>query len=87
MGGDEFIVLINENKREVLEAYIKSLHDKINVYNERGDRPYHIKFSYGMTIFSNAYNSIYELIEHSDKLMYEDKKMTGHELTYKKKHG
>lgn len=72
-GGDEFIVLINENQTEVLEQYIKILIDKINAYNERTDMSYRIKFSYGLTIFNNAYNSIDELIHHSDKLMYEKK--------------
>ena len=74
MGGDEFIVLIHENQREIVEKYIKKLIDRINAYNERSDLSYHIKFSYGMTIFNNTYNSIYELIQHSDKLMYEEKK-------------
>ena len=27
-----------------------------------------------MAIFDNAYNEVYELIQHSDKLMYEEKK-------------
>lgn len=74
LGGDEFIVLLNENQREILETYIQTLNNKINEYNERNDRPYRIKFSYGMSIFNSTYNSIYELIQHSDKLMYEDKK-------------
>jgi diguanylate cyclase (GGDEF)-like protein len=73
MGGDEFIVLLNENQKEVLEKYIKTLVDKINAYNEISKKPYRIKFSYGMAIFSNGYKSIDELIQHSDKLMYEEK--------------
>ncbi len=35
--------------------------------------PYRIKFSYGMAIFSNAYNSIDERIQYSDKLIYKEK--------------
>lgn len=74
LGGDEFIVLINENRKEVLEKYIKTLIDKINAYNEISDMAFRIKFSYGMAIFSNAYKSIDELMQHSDKLMYEEKR-------------
>lgn len=74
LGGDEFIVLINENQREILEEYINSLTSKINVYNESSNMPYRIKFSYGMAIFNSTYNNIYDLLQHSDKLMYEDKK-------------
>lgn len=73
MGGDEFIVLINENQREILERYMKILDYNINAYNESSDKPYHIKFSYGITIFNNQYCNIYELIQHSDKIMYEEK--------------
>lgn len=74
LGGDEFIVLINENRREVVDNYIRTLAININKYNENNDMPYRIKFSYGMLIFNNTYKSIYELIQHSDKLMYEEKK-------------
>jgi len=74
LGGDEFIVLMAEDQREIIEKYIKTLENNINAYNESNDRPYRIQYSYGMTIFNNTYNEIYELIQHSDKLMYEEKK-------------
>lgn len=73
LGGDEFIVLINENRREIVEKYIETLRNNINTYNEASNMPYHIKFSHGMAIFNNTYNNIHELIQHSDKLMYEEK--------------
>lgn len=73
LGGDEFIVLINENRKDVIDKHIKILIDKINAYNAKNEMPYHIKFSYGMTTFNEMYNSIDELIHHSDKLMYEEK--------------
>lgn len=73
LGGDEFIVLVNENRRAVVEKYIATLKNNINTYNETSSMPYHIKFSYGMAIFNNTYNNIHELIQHSDKLMYEEK--------------
>ncbi len=74
LGGDEFIVLINDNQREIVENYIKTLDNNINAYNEGSGMPYRIKFSYGMTIYNNTYSNIYEVIQHSDKLMYEEKK-------------
>lgn len=74
LGGDEFIVLVNENRREIVEKYIETLKDNIDTYNKINDRPYHVKFSYGMAIFNNTYNNIHELIQHSDKLMYEEKR-------------
>ena len=74
LGGDEFIVLLHENQGEIIEKYIKTLEKNINAYNESNDMPYRIQYSYGMAIFDNAYNEVYELIQHSDKLMYEEKK-------------
>jgi len=73
MGGDEFIVLLNENDREVVETYIKILIDKVNAYNESGNLSYRIEFSYGITIYNNNYNDIQEAIQLCDKLMYEQK--------------
>ena len=74
IGGDEFIVLINENQKDVVEKYIKILIDRIDDYNAGSGKPYSIRFSYGMTIFNDRYTSIDELIHHSDKLMYEKKR-------------
>ena len=73
LGGDEFIVLVNENRREIVEKYIETLKNNIDTYNKISNSPYQIKFSYGMAIFNNTYNNIHELIQHSDKLMYEEK--------------
>ena len=73
LGGDEFLVLITENRKEVLDQYIKNLIDRIEAYNQSNGKSYQIKFSHGLTIFNDAYSSIDELIRHSDKLMYEEK--------------
>lgn len=73
VGGDEFVVLISENNKKILENYIKILTGKINAYNEKSDMPYRISFSYGMTIYDDKYNNVHELVQHSDKLMYEEK--------------
>ncbi|MDU2063275.1 MAG: GGDEF domain-containing protein [Sporomusaceae bacterium] len=72
-GGDEFIILINENRPEFLNRYIEMLNNHMNAYNVSSNKPYDIKYSYGMAIFDNTYNTIHELIEYSDKLMYEAK--------------
>lgn len=72
-GGDEFVILLNENRKEVIEKHLATFIDKIAEYNERSAMPYRINFSYGMTIFDNTYQSINELIQHSDQLMYQAK--------------
>ncbi|WP_319403966.1 diguanylate cyclase domain-containing protein [uncultured Anaeromusa sp.] len=73
LGGDEFIVLVNENRKEIVETYIKSLKSSIKAYNENSGMPYQIKFSYGMAIFNSSYKDVHELVRYSDKLMYQEK--------------
>ena len=73
LGGDEFVVLIYENQKKVVEAYLKALIDQVNDYNERGELPFPIHFSYGMTIFNKTYQNLQELVRHSDRLMYQEK--------------
>lgn len=79
LGGDEFIVLVNENRREVVEKYIETLKNNIDTYNKASNLPYHIKFSYGIAIFNSSYSNIHEIIQQSDKLMYEEKNKTKRE--------
>ena len=75
VGGDEFIIFLHDNKKEIIEKYINDLTARVNAYNENNPLPYHVKFSYGLTIYNNNdYTNVYELIQHSDKLMYEEKK-------------
>ena len=73
LGGDEFIVLVNENRREVVETYIETLKGNMKAYNKNSGMPYQIKFSYGMAIFNSSYKDVHELVRYSDKLMYQEK--------------
>jgi diguanylate cyclase (GGDEF)-like protein len=73
LGGDEFILLLQERRRERLEKYVKSLNDKIDEYNQNNNMSYHIQFSCGIAIFDDSYDNIYEFMQSSDKLMYEEK--------------
>lgn len=73
LGGDEFLVLLEEQQREKVEAYIQNLTQLVEKYNNKGEKPYRLKFSYGMSCYTDAYESIYQLFEHTDKLMYEQK--------------
>ena len=73
LGGDEFIVLLREKRKNIVERCIASLKDKINAYNATGDAHYCIQFSYGIAVYDNSFHDINEFIHHSDKLMYEEK--------------
>ena len=73
VGGDEFMVLMREDRKEKVEQYIRTLIDRISVFNANNILPYRINFSYGLTVFDNTYNTVDEMIQHSDRRMYEDK--------------
>lgn len=73
LGGDEFVILIEEQQKEKVGAYIEDLNQHVKEYNNRGEKPYKLRFSYGMARYTNAYESVYQLLEYADQLMYEQK--------------
>jgi len=82
MGGDEFVVWIRDNNPAIIRQHMSALTDKVKTYNEKMGQPYRVSFSYGMTVLNEQYNDLQELVQHSDKLMYEEKqKKQIHSLT------
>jgi diguanylate cyclase (GGDEF)-like protein len=73
VGGDEFIVWIRENNPAIIAQYMATLADRVKTSNENMGRPYRVGFSYGMTVLNAQHNDLQELVQHSDKLMYEEK--------------
>jgi len=74
MGGDEFLILLECERQETVETYIQNLNENTEAYNKTGEKPYELKFSYGMACYRNANESIHDLLKCADKLMYEQKK-------------
>jgi diguanylate cyclase (GGDEF)-like protein len=75
LGGDEFIIVLEEQKREKVSAYMQDLAQHIENYNNKGKKQYKFSFSYGVVCYTNAYESFRKFLEHADQLMYEHKKM------------
>jgi diguanylate cyclase (GGDEF)-like protein len=73
LGGDEFIVLLEEIQQETVTAYIQELTQNIDTYNNMTEKPYKLRFSYGMACFTSDYDSLYQLFERVDQMMYEQK--------------
>lgn len=73
LGGDEFIILLRERRNDKLEAYMKNLKERVELFNRHNEMSYNLQFSYGMAVFDRSYGDIYEFIRHSDRLMYEAK--------------
>ncbi|WP_368029604.1 GGDEF domain-containing protein [Arcobacter sp. s6] len=72
-GGEEFIALINYEKEEEVQGYIKRVKNTINstnfIYKEES---IHIKFSAGVT-YRNNYDSYLDAKKRADELLYEAK--------------
>lgn len=73
MGGDEFIILMKENRRSVVEEYVAILKERIRAYNDCHDSLFNIQLSCGIAIYDNSFENLNELISYSDRLMYKDK--------------
>jgi diguanylate cyclase (GGDEF)-like protein len=74
-GGDEFLVLFEGRRQEKLEDYIENLIQQVELYNRKGEKPYKIKFSYGGANYTKSFETIRQLLEHADQLMYQQKQM------------
>jgi len=73
LGGDEFLIILNEQNKEKVASHIKNLTENVEVYNNSEIKPYRLRFSYGMACYTNDYASLYQLLEYADQLMYKQK--------------
>jgi diguanylate cyclase (GGDEF)-like protein len=74
-GGDEFIVILDINNRNMLEEVINRIYRTVDKFNNDNNRPYKLSFCMGYDL----YDSMSEMdgdsfIKHLDMLMYDNKK-------------
>lgn len=74
VGGDEFLILLEVERKEIVDNYIQNLNKNIEAYNKTKEKPYELKFSYGVACCSNSKEDIHDILKCADKLMYEQKK-------------
>lgn len=74
VGGDEFLILLEVERKEIVDNYIQNLNKNIEAYNKTKEKPYELKFSYGVACCSNAKEDIHDILKCADKLMYDQKK-------------
>ncbi|QXM06188.1 diguanylate cyclase domain-containing protein [Crassaminicella indica] len=75
IGGDEFVALSIDVKKQDIEKFINKLLDQQRAFNEESNYPFNISISIGAAYFDPENPvSIEELMARADKLMYEYKK-------------
>ena len=70
-GGDEFIFLLRCRPHQA-EKVMQTIQDKFDQINKRGELPFRLSMSFGITAL-NAEMGIDAIISEADKLMYENK--------------
>ncbi|WP_404814328.1 GGDEF domain-containing protein [Clostridium tagluense] len=73
LGGDEFLILLEEEQLEKVVDYMDNLTQNVEIYNNSEKKAYGLRFSYGMACYTEAYESLYQLLEYVDQLMYDQK--------------
>lgn len=72
-GGDEFIIILDEKDQDKVDVCLSNLAQKVDLFNQKKEKPYKLGYSYGMGRFSDENHSIDLLMDHIDKMMYRQK--------------
>jgi diguanylate cyclase (GGDEF)-like protein/PAS domain S-box-containing protein len=76
IGGDEFAVVQMEDSTIDTETVSERLQNNIEKYNAGKNRGYDLSLSFGIAHYApDSYDSVDEILNQADKLMYENKKL------------
>ncbi len=79
IGGDEFLVFLQDTPEESIPTVIKHLRENIDVWNRRNAKPYPLTVSMGVVVYDPENPCDVEtLIKKADDLMYQEKKSKSH---------
>jgi len=74
MGGDEFLIILHDCNSNGVQNVIDLVFLKMKEYNDSGEKPYKMDFSYGIEeIVGERITTIDDFIEKADKKMYRNK--------------
>lgn len=74
MGGDEFIVLFTDVKKETVEARWAIVRQRLQAASRKLPFDYEITVAHGLAVrLPGSTESIQHLLNRADKVMYEDK--------------
>ncbi|MDW8847429.1 sensor domain-containing diguanylate cyclase [Erwinia sp. MMLR14_017] len=73
LGGDEFAVLLTTENDP--QPFLNKLREGLDAYNQHGEKPYSINYSYGiLNSHSGQYSSLLDMVKESDAVMYSEKR-------------
>lgn len=74
MGGDEFVILVQENSQKAMQEILNKINNRVEEYNLNNDNPL-LKLSFSLGVASNFNEDIefVELIKQADNKMYREK--------------
>lgn len=75
MGGDEFVVILNTEDAQKLDAIRRSILERLEKYNVGSGKPYQIGLSVGTGLYGPGNSSIEHFIHQLDQRMYEAKRL------------
>lgn len=73
--GDEFIIVLNTDKKDEVESIIAEIRQGFNEYNRLSGKSYMLSASIGYEIFEVDIMSVDDIMKTIDARMYEDKKL------------
>jgi diguanylate cyclase (GGDEF)-like protein len=73
-GGDEFVLMLDVEKKEDVEVIMKRISYSFRNFNENSKKPYKLSYSYGFELYDHNKNmNVDQYINHVDKLMFKAK--------------
>lgn len=77
LGGDEFVALFIDTREDDARSIVGKLKNIVHQFNQNGQQPYNIRFSYGLVELSPMRNqNIRDLLSNNDILRYEQEGMS-----------
>jgi len=74
IGGDEFAVLVNEDKQEVINSLLKTFNNCVKQYNHSHEHIFSVSWGYAVAAKSNPqFDNVYDLFNSADMNMYSNK--------------
>ena len=71
LSGDEFVILFSDTSKEVVRTIMKRFKENLEKLQKKAGLKYDLSFSYGIVEYnSKNHNSIKELLNDADQLMY-----------------